>query len=145
MKSCVAISLTSVLALILSACGSGEASSTVDSDILLQTSSSWDGTPYENYLAVQPQLTVVKFTIPANRALNWHQHQVPNAAYVLSGSLMIEKENGQQIHVSAGQAVSEVVNLTHRGIAGANGVVLIVFYAGAAGLPLSVSANPSGQ
>jgi hypothetical protein len=40
-------------------------------------------------------------------------------------------------HLSAGQAVAETVDTFHRGLAGNEPVVLIVFYAGSAGVPLT--------
>ncbi|MNG25698.1 hypothetical protein D3C84_1105940 [compost metagenome] len=63
---------------------------------------------------------------------------MPNAAYVLSGELTIEsKESGQVRRVKQGEAVAEMVNITHRGVTGEEPVELIVFYAGSEGIPLS--------
>jgi quercetin dioxygenase-like cupin family protein len=62
---------------------------------------------------------------------------MPNAGYILSGELTIEKEDGTKQHFAAGQAITETVNSVHRGITGAGPTVLIVFYSGTPGLPLS--------
>ena len=109
----------------------------VQSETLIQTTSSWDGTAYKAYPSGQPQITVLKITIPAHTALKWHSHPMPNAGYILSGDLTIEKKDGTKRHFVAGQAVTETVDSVHRGITGPEPTTLIVFYAGAVGKALS--------
>ena len=65
------------------------------STVLLKTERSWDGTLYKSYPAGQPQLTVLKIVIPAHTPLPWHIHSMPNAAYVLSGTLHVESRDGR--------------------------------------------------
>lgn len=116
---------------------------TIRAQTLLQTGSSWDGTAYKSYPKGQPQLTVVKITIPAHTVLPMHIHPMPLAAYVLSGQLTVEKEaGGKKQHFTAGQALAEVVNTAHRGMTGNAPVTLIVFYAGVKGMPLSAATRP---
>ena len=106
---------------------------------LLQTTRSWDGTRYTGYLSGQPQVTVLKITVPPKTALDWHQHPMINAGYVLSGQLILErKDTGQRKAIRAGQALAECVNITHRGYTTDQPAELIVFYAGAPSLPLSI-------
>jgi quercetin dioxygenase-like cupin family protein len=62
---------------------------------------------------------------------------MPNAAYILSGDLTLEKKDGSKKHFVAGQALTETVDSIHRGIAGDDPAVLVVFYAGTPGLALS--------
>ncbi|GFM66731.1 hypothetical protein PSCICJ_28490 [Pseudomonas cichorii] len=108
------------------------------SQILLEATQSWDGTPYKAYPEGQPELSILKISIPANSTLKWHQHPVPNAAYVLSGELTVEaKEGGKSIRIKAGDTLAEMVDIIHRGKTGNTPVELVVFYAGAAGTPLS--------
>ncbi|QVE19560.1 cupin domain-containing protein [Pseudomonas cichorii] len=108
------------------------------SQILLEATQSWDGTPYKAYPEGQPELSILKISIPANSTLKWHQHPVPNAAYVLSGELTVEaKEGGKSIRIKAGETLAEMVDIIHRGKTGNTPVELVVFYAGAAGTPLS--------
>jgi quercetin dioxygenase-like cupin family protein len=105
---------------------------------LLQTSSSWDGVGYAGYPDGKPQLSVLRITIPPQTALAWHTHPMPNAAYVLSGEIRVEKKDGGEVkRVREGEVLAEMVNAEHRGITGDKPAVLIVFYAGAEGLPLS--------
>ena len=104
---------------------------------LIESSSSWDGTPYESYPRGKPQITILRFTIAPHTTMKWHSHPIPNAGYILSGELTIEKKDGTKRHFVAGQAVAETVDSIHRGITGAEPTVLIVFYPGTPGLPVS--------
>ena len=106
---------------------------------VLETTSSWDGVKYTAYPTGQPQVTLLKITIPPHTALDWHRHPVINVAYVLSGTLTVQKrETGQRITLHAGQALAETVQSVHRGYTLNEPVVLIVFYAGRPGLPLTI-------
>jgi quercetin dioxygenase-like cupin family protein len=110
----------------------------IQSKVLLQTTTAWDGSPYNNYPAGKPQITILKISIPAHTTMNWHTHPMPNVAYILAGDLTVEKQDGSaKQHFTAGQAVPETVDTVHRGITGDKPVELVVFYAGAAGMPLS--------
>ena len=62
---------------------------------------------------------------------------MPNAAYVVSGELKVEKQDGQVAHFSKGQVIPETVGVWHRGVTGDQAAELLVFYAGAPSLPLS--------
>ncbi|AVJ18461.1 cupin [Serratia sp. MYb239] len=110
----------------------------VDSETLLESERSWDGTRYSAYPQGTPQLSVLKITIAPNSSLDWHQHPIPNAAYVQSGVVTIEKKSsGEKRQVTAGEVLPEVVDIAHRGYTTQEGAVLIVFYAGKKGVPLS--------
>ena len=67
-----------------------QACGAVHGEILVQTTQSWNGIAYGPYPNGQPQLTVLKMTIPPRTALPWHTHAIPNAAFILSGRLTIE-------------------------------------------------------
>jgi quercetin dioxygenase-like cupin family protein len=105
---------------------------------LLRIGSSWDGEPYKSYPSGQPELSILKITLPPHTELEWYSHPLPNAAYIVSGDLTLErKEDGKKQHFAAGQAVSDTVDTFHRGVPGDEPVVLIVFYAGSPGVPLT--------
>jgi len=107
---------------------------------ILQTAQSWDGKNYQGYPTGQPQLTVLRITIPPNTVLHWHHHPVISVGYVLSGHLTIEKgDTGERTIVRAGQAVAETVQTTHRGFTTDEPVELVVFYAGQIGLPITIN------
>jgi quercetin dioxygenase-like cupin family protein len=106
---------------------------------VLETTSSWDGVQYKAYPTGQPQVTLLKISIPPHTTLDWHRHPMINVAYVLSGSLTVQKrETGQRITLHAGQALAETVQSVHRGYTLSEPVVLIVFYAGRPGLPVTI-------
>lgn len=112
--------------------------SSVQSETLLRSSQSWDGVAYKAYPKGVPELTVLKITIPANTALPWHTHPMPNAGYVLSGELTVEKKStGEKKVLTVGQSLPEMVNDLHRGYTGDVPAELIMFYAGTKGMPLS--------
>lgn len=128
--------LLSLACLTLLGCTSKMPGVTVEQ--LLKTSESWDGEPYAPYPAGPPQITVLKIVIPANTALGWHTHPMPNMAYVLSGELFVETRDGKhKLLLKPGQVLPEVVKTEHRGTSGDKPVELIVFYAGGTGMPLS--------
>jgi quercetin dioxygenase-like cupin family protein len=107
---------------------------------VLQTTESWDSSPYTSYPTGQPQVTVLRITIPPNNALHWHRHPIISVAYVLSEHLTLEKrDTGERTILQAGQAVAETVQTTHRGFTTDEPVQLIMFYAGQAGLPLTIN------
>jgi quercetin dioxygenase-like cupin family protein len=116
-----------------------DSSSKIQIETVLQTTASWDGTPYKAYPAGQPRISVLKITIPPRTKMKWHSHPFPNAGYVLSGDLTVEKRDGTTKHFVAGEAIAETVNSVHRGVTREAGAVLIVFYAGNSELPLSIS------
>ena len=110
-------------------------------EILLQTTQSWNGKPYEHYPTGQPQLTTIKLTIAPHTALPWHTHPFPNVVYVLSGTLTLhDKASGKTQVVHPGEAVGESVDDVHRGESGNEPTVLLITYAGTPGVPTSVPA-----
>ncbi len=112
---------------------------TAQREVLVQSSASWNGKDYEHYPAGQPQLTMLKITIPAHSVLPWHTHPFPNAAYVLSGTLTVhDRESGKTKVFHQGQAFAESVDDVHRGEAGDEPAVLLITYAGTAGIPTSI-------
>lgn len=127
-----------VTGLLWSTAASAHDKPTVEVETLLRSGSSWDAVPYTAYPSGAPELSVLKITIPANTTLPWHTHPMPNAAYILSGELTVEKkETGAKKLLKPGQVLPEMVNEFHRGFTGDMPAVLIVFYAGSKDLPLS--------
>lgn len=106
---------------------------------LMESEKSWDGTEYPAYPSGTAQLTMLKITVPPHTTLAWHEHPMPNAAYMLSGELTVEKKsNGKTRLLKAGDALPEMVDIIHRGFTKDKEAQLIVFYAGKKGLPLSI-------
>ena len=112
---------------------------TAPKDVLLQADHSWNGAAYTAYPKGRPELTTLKLTIPAHTALPWHIHPVPNAGYVLSGTLTIQdRQSGKSHTYRTGEAFAETVNDVHRGVTGDTPTVLLITYAGVAGTPTSI-------
>ncbi|QJP93356.1 cupin domain-containing protein [Pseudomonas fluorescens] len=139
MKQClIQILLATLATLTLQGCASPQESRQIERNLLLESTTSWDGTSYSNYPDAKPELSVLRLSIPANTQLQWHTHPIPNAAYILSGELTIEsRDDGRSKRFKQGEAVAEMVNRSHRGITGDKPVELVVFYAGGEGIPLS--------
>jgi quercetin dioxygenase-like cupin family protein len=132
------------LAMAVSGCvraGSIALPSAIKIETLTQSTSAWDATPYRRYPNGQPLISVLRITVAPHTALDWHSHPMPNAAYVLSGELTVERKDGIRKRFVAGQALTETVDRIHRSVTGEIPVVLIVFYAGVPGLPLSQAAS----
>lgn len=110
----------------------------VTSETLMKTSFSWDGTAYVSYPKGKPEMSVLKITVPPHTELDWHTHPVPNVGFVLSGRITVEKRlDGSQKTICTGEVLPETVKSAHRGFTDEEPATLIVFYAGAEGLPLS--------
>lgn len=111
----------------------------VQTQVLLEASSSWDGTLYGAYPAGPAKVTLVRLRIAPGTTLPWHRHPMPNVAYVVAGELTVEKQSdGSQRHLKPGDVLAEMVETVHRGISGDQWVELLVFYAGTVTQPLSV-------
>ena len=118
-------------------CAQGEAA--VEVVELAKTSSSWDGSVLPGYPAGEPEVTVLKITIPPNTKLPVHEHPVINAGVLLTGELTVVTEEGDTLHLAAGDAIVEVVDKWHYGVnEGDDPAEIIVFYAGVQGLPITI-------
>jgi len=84
------------------------------------------------------EVSIVKVTIPPGKSTGWHKHVFPVFAYVLLGTLTVEVENRKTLRFTAGSSLSEVINILHNGLNnGKEDVVLIAFFMGEKGKPLS--------
>lgn len=129
--------VATVLGLLVMSSSGAQDKPLVQTETLLKSSESWDGTPYKSYPPGPPELTVLKITIPPHTALPWHTHPMPNAAYVVAGELVVETASGEKKVLKPGQTLPEMVGTVHRGISGDATVTLIVFYAGTKGMNLA--------
>ncbi|MDR7286100.1 quercetin dioxygenase-like cupin family protein [Pseudomonas corrugata] len=119
------------------------AESQIEVTQLLKTTQSWDGAQYRKYPEGQPEVSVLRYKIPAHSSLPWHTHPVVNVAYVISGHLtVIRKDNGKSLLIGPGDVLPEIVGAFHRGESGDEPVELIVFYAGTPTVALTVKAEP---
>jgi len=85
------------------------------------------------------EVSIVKVIIPPGKSTGWHKHVFPVFAYVIQGTLTIEVENHKTMQFQAGTSFPEVINTLHNGINnGKEDVILIAFFMGEKGKPLSV-------
>lgn len=103
---------------------------TISSDLILQTTTSWDGSPII-YPEGEAQITALHIEIPSGVETGWHYHPVPSFGYVLEGTLELTMEDGKTLTFNKGEALAEVTNRIHSGKSiGENSLKLIVFYTG---------------
>lgn len=119
-------------------------SSTIKTEILAKTTSSWDGSELISYGEGKPEITILKITIPPKAKLPEHKHPVINAGVLLKGELTVVTDEGKTLHLKAGDSIVEVVNKWHYGENDGNvPAEIIVFYAGTVGEPITVKEDAS--
>ncbi len=102
-------------------------------ETLARTQLMWNQQPLPAYTTGKPEISILKFTIPAGAQLPLHRHPYANAGVILSGVLSVYTEQGETRHLQAGDALIELVNIPHYGINnGDSPTVVVVFYAGEA-------------
>lgn len=106
---------------------------------LVDTNTSWDGNKLPKYPEGQPNVKILKFTIPPKTKLPPHEHLVINAGVLLSGELTVVDENNNKLFLKAGDPIVELVNTIHYGEnEGTEPAEIIVFYAGTKDIPITV-------
>ena len=111
-------------------------SSGVTSKVLSKTTVTGNGQKISYPLTDRAEVTAMTVDLAPGSETGWHKHPVPVYAYVVSGSLSVELEDGKLLSFSAGEAIIEVVNTMHNGRnSGTVPVKLAVFYLGAEGIP----------
>jgi len=92
---------------------------------------------YPNF--VNEEVSIVKVILPPGKSTGWHKHFFPVFAYVLQGTLTVEIEKIKALQFPVNSSFSEVVNTLHNGVNnGKEDVILIAFFLGEKGKPLSV-------
>lgn len=106
-------------------------------DVILQSSTSWDGEPIA-YPKGTPEITAVKLVLEPGQDVPFHCHPVPTFGYIVKGDIEVTKKSGQKTILKEGTSVIEVMRSVHKGRAVDGTVEIIVFYAGAKGVPTTV-------
>ncbi|MGQ0526052.1 MAG: cupin domain-containing protein [Betaproteobacteria bacterium] len=105
---------------------------------LLRATTSWNGAPIA-YPQGQAEISGMVIEIAPGAETGWHAHPVPSFGMVLEGTLEVTLKDGQTKRVGPGQGLVEVVGTVHNGRnIGTVPVRLVVFYAGAIGMALTV-------
>jgi len=107
---------------------------------LVQATTSWDGALLPAYPEGQSQITILRITIPAGFQLDTHHHPVINAGVLIRGELTVVAADGKTLHLKAGDPIVELVDTLHYGVnRGAEPAEILVFYAGVADEPITVT------
>ena len=109
---------------------------TVTANVLKKTSVTGNGEKIIYPKTDNAEVTAMSVELAAGAETGWHKHPVPVYAYVVSGNLSVELEDGENFSYGEGDAIIEVVNTLHNGKnKGPDPVKLAVFYIGAKGVP----------
>ncbi|WP_051553553.1 cupin domain-containing protein [Desulfobulbus elongatus] len=108
----------------------------VTAKVLCKTTVTGNGQPIAYPQTDKAEVTAMTVELAPGASTGWHAHPVPVYAYVVSGTLSVELEDGTSRTFGPDEAVIEVVNTLHNGSnRGAEPVKLAVFYLGVAGMP----------
>lgn len=108
----------------------------VTANVLLQSALTGNGRKIVYPLTDRAEVTAMTVDLAPGAETGWHKHPVPVVAYVVSGNLSVELEDGKELSFAAGEAIIEVINTLHNGKnKGIEPVKLAVFYLGAEGIP----------
>ncbi|WP_445361757.1 cupin domain-containing protein [Microbulbifer sp. EKSA005] len=109
-------------------------------DTLVESTKDWAGDTLPQYPEGQPELSVVRVTIEPGARLPVHKHPVPNSVYVAEGTLKVTLvDQDKSLTLDEGKAYVEVTDMWHFGRnEGDKPATLIIFYAGAKGIPTTV-------
>ncbi|MBA4409470.1 MAG: cupin domain-containing protein [Odoribacter sp.] len=62
-----------------------------------------------------PEVTMLKITIPPGKSTGWHKHNFPVFAYVIKGTLTVELEDHRVIKFKEDSTFAEMMNTYHNG------------------------------
>lgn len=112
-------------------------SSIIYAETLLKSTTSWDGGEIY-YPDGNAEITSFILKLEEGQEVPFHCHPVPTMGYVLNGSVEVETANGDKIIFKEGESAVEVMKTVHRGLAVDGPAEIVVFYAGAEGVPNTV-------
>jgi quercetin dioxygenase-like cupin family protein len=86
-----------------------------------------------------PEVTMLKITIPPGKSTGWHKHNIPVFAYVVKGVLTVELEDHQVKKFKEESTFAEMRDTYHNGTNKEDtDLVLIAIYMGGKGQKLSI-------
>jgi quercetin dioxygenase-like cupin family protein len=109
-------------------------------ELLLKSDKSWDGGDV-SYPHGEAEITSIKISLEEGNNTKFHCHPVPTFGYILEGQLQVETKHNKTIVMNQGESLLEVMKTTHQGTAINGPVELVVFYAGAKGIPNTIFAD----
>lgn len=127
--------------LVLLLCGTlwGLEAGGIQSEVLVKSGVSWDASVLPHYPEGEPEITILRITVPPQARLPMHEHPVINAGVLLKGQLTVMTQQGKTLQLKAGDPIVEVVGKWHYGKnEGSEPAQIIVFYAGVKDRPITV-------
>ena len=98
---------------------------------LIQTRTHWNHQPIQALHIEQPQVSMLRITIPAGEKLSMHKHPILNIGYLTKGELTVRSENGGKLVLKPGDPIVELVDIWHYGEStGSEDAEIIVTYVG---------------
>jgi len=86
-----------------------------------------------------PEVTMLKITIPPGKSTGWHKHNIPVFAYVVKGTLTVELEDHRIIQFREESTFAEMRENYHNGKNMEDtDLVLLAIYMGGKGQKLSI-------
>lgn len=104
---------------------------------LLLTKKSWDGGAIA-YPKGEAEITSFMLNINEDDASAFHCHPVPTMGYVLKGEVEVKTIDGKKTILKEGSSAVEVMRTLHRSKAIGGPAQIVIFYAGANGIPNTV-------
>ncbi|AQA18854.1 hypothetical protein BST95_12020 [Halioglobus japonicus] len=122
------------------------AASASHAEPILKATTSWDDGAIA-YPDGQAEITSIILRIEEGQEPPFHCHPVPTMGYMLKGKVRVDTVEGKSVVLTAGDPLVEVMNTVHRGIALEGPAEIVVFYAGAEGVPVTVKPedDPDGK
>lgn len=106
--------------------------------MLAQTNAVWNGDKLTPVKLENPEISLLKISLPVGEKLPMHKHPMINVAYMLKGQLTVHTEDGTQKTFCAGEPIVEVIDTWHYGEnTGDEPVEMVVTYVGEKGMSLS--------
>ncbi len=86
-----------------------------DSETLIQTDVHWNNQAIKPIHIENPQITMLRITIPVGEKLAMHKHPVLNIGYLTKGELTVHSESGDVLVLKPGDPIVELVDIWHYG------------------------------
>jgi quercetin dioxygenase-like cupin family protein len=84
-------------------------------EMLLESSVTWDGAPIKYLRTRTPELTIRSIQFAPGVYNDWHIHEAPVYIYVMQGSFEVVHVDGRRETWNEGEAFNEVMNTPHYG------------------------------
>lgn len=133
------ILVAALLMMCMSVIAKEDVNTAITSQTIVKTTNSWDGSLLPTYPKGQPEVTILKITIPVGVKLPLHQHPYINAGVLIKGELTVLTQAGDKLIMTAGTPIVEVVDKWHLGEnTGDVAAEIMVFYAGVKGQAITI-------